>query len=97
MTLNNPKHQEHKMNIFLVIAKRAEHSAHVVVENLDDIWTPNNPAGWTYQELTGAYGDVLGEFESEEDANALYDLYMQCDAIENNRYCYTHNPNPKRD
>ncbi|MCP4394889.1 MAG: hypothetical protein GY804_11585 [Alphaproteobacteria bacterium] len=76
---------------FLVIINNGEHSGSVAKVDMDEIWSNDNPHGWTYQYICGPHGSVLGEHESRKVAQTELDKYLECDAAEKGRYCYSHN------
>lgn len=84
------------MMTFLVITNTAEHSGLVAQKDQKDIWSNNNPSGWTYQEVAGTFGTVYLETEDENEAYSALEDWLECDSVENGTYCYTHNPTPRR-
>lgn len=78
--------------IHFAVGDVAAHEGYVTKRHADDAWTPEQPNGWTYQEVTGAHGRVLYEGPSEEKARAELDAWLVCDAPETGRCCYAHNP-----
>ena len=81
------------MNIkYLVIVNNAEHSGFTPKVDFDTSWSNENPYRWTYQDITGPYGTVMNECDTISEAQELLNKYLECDAKEKDRYCYTHNP-----
>ena len=78
--------------IYFVVGNIAAHSGYIAMEDENDIWCNKNPEGWTYQDVTGPHGTILGLYETREEAQKELDKYMECDSVENGTYCYTHNP-----
>lgn len=81
---------------YFVIVNRAEHSGYVAKVDMDKIWNNQNPDGWTYQDLTGPYGQVWEECDTSSEADKVLGDYLKCDAAERGEYCYTHNPLARR-
>ena len=80
------------MNIkYLVVVNNAEHSGFTSKQDYDKIWCTENPNGWTYQDITGPYGHVFEERDTKAEAIAILDKWLECNAEENDTYCYTHN------
>lgn len=77
---------------WFVITNTGEHTGRVVRVDLDDAWTNDNPSGWRYQELIGAHGELRGRHDVETQANRELAKFLECDAAEKGRYCYSHNP-----
>ena len=58
----------------------------------DDLsWTYQNIQPWVY------CSSILYEGPSSDEAQAVLDAWLICDSVENNEYCYTHNPDPRRE
>jgi hypothetical protein len=77
---------------YLVIENGPKHSGYVAEVDIDNIWQANfNEDGWTYQQIAGN-GNVAGEYDTEEEAQEHLDAFLECDAPETGKYCYTHNP-----
>ena len=79
-------------SLFIAVGDTAAHNGYIREMDADDVWCNENPSGWTYQDVTGAHGHILGEFDTEEEAQEVLDNFLQCDSVETGRYCYTHNP-----
>lgn len=78
---------------FMVIGDIGAHDGFVMEVDYDDIWQANeNEGGWTYQQVEGPHGTRLGEYDTREDADAHLADWLKCDAVEQGRYCYIHNP-----
>ncbi len=78
---------------FIVIGDIAAHDGYIVDVNYDEIWQANvNETGWTYQQIEGIHGTRLGEYDTKAEANAHLEKWLRCNAEEEDRYCYTHNP-----
>lgn len=77
--------------IHFAVGRTDEHSGHLAERDSDSIWCNENPSGWTYQDITGAHGDVLYEGPSKEEAQSALDKWLECDAEAKGTYCYTHN------
>ena len=82
--------------IHFAVGDIAAHEGFTTKRHADDVWTPENESGWTYQEVTGAHGRVLYEGPSEEKARAELDAWLVCDAPSSGAYCYSHNPSGGR-
>lgn len=80
---------------YAVVCNIGEHSGYVTKVELDDIWTGENPEGWTEQQLSGPHGHVAGYYASKDEACAILDEFLVCDAVQTGRYCYSHNPGGK--
>ncbi len=78
--------------IFIAVGNNAEHSGFVTQLDRADIWTSDNPGGWTYQDACGSHGTVLGEFDTEAEARSCLREFLVCPAAAVGSYCYTHNP-----
>lgn len=62
---------------WIVVGDWAANEAHLVDVDMDNIWTSENESGWTWQEVTGAHGEMIGEFENEQDAMAACAAFHQ--------------------
>jgi hypothetical protein len=77
--------------IYFAVGDVAEHSGSVTSKDASDMWTPENPGGWTLGGVQRG-GRILYEGPSERDAHAALDAFLVCDAAERGVYCYSHNP-----
>lgn len=81
---------------FIAVGNTAEHSGFIAEQDAADIWRTNeNENGWTYQDVCGPYGHVLIESNTKKEAQKVLNTFLECDAVKEGRYCYTHNPNKK--
>ncbi len=53
-------------------------------------WLPEEPGGWTYQDVTGAHGAVLYEGRSEQEAQHVLDAWLVDCPLTSGGRCYTH-------
>lgn len=81
--------------LWFAVGNIAEHSGYTTNRNAADMWPVDlgdgQRGGWTYQGITGAFGTLLYEGESEDAANAMLADFLTCDAVKRGVYCYTHN------
>ena len=77
--------------VWFAVVDIAAHDGFITPRWAPDIWTPENPSGWTYQDVTGAHGTILHEGRSAAEAQAVLDGWLDCPATRAGRY-YTHNP-----
>lgn len=77
---------------YIVVGDIGAHDGHIEIVEMDDIWNGENPTGWTWQDITGPHGSVIGECDTEAEAKQVLGDFLHCDARENGRYCFTHNP-----
>lgn len=75
---------------FIVVVDDAAHDGFIEEVDLDDIWTGDNPEGWTWQDICGP-GSIHGKHDTREGAEKSLEEYLVCSAAEEGRYCYTHN------
>lgn len=78
--------REHCAKTWFAVGNTAEHSGFVTARLDRDAWTSKHESGWTYQDVTGAHGSILGEFDTESEAQACLDKWLEC----NDERCYTH-------
>lgn len=78
--------------IYFAIGEVAAHDGFVTARESDDGWLPENPNGWTYQDVCGAHGRVLDECDTRETAQAVLDAWLAKCSSNDGGYCYTHNP-----
>ena len=69
---------------FFVITNVAAHEGHVGYQDL-------NEEGWREVDHCGPHGNILAEFDTEEEAVACLDKWLECDAPAKGTYCYSHN------
>ncbi len=79
---------------YYVITFPGSHEGYVVEMNTEDIWSNENPGGWTYNQICGSHGNIHGEYSTREKAEEVLDKWLECDSKEKGTYCYAHNPNP---
>lgn len=72
--------------VYFVVGNIAEHSGFVTSREDSDVWTNENPSGWTYQEVTGAHGRILDERPTQEEADQVLSDWLRCD----DDRCYSH-------
>ena len=77
--------------IYFAVGDAAEHSGSVVAKVSSDMWTPENPGGWTMGAVERG-GRIMYEGPDESAARAALDAFLACDAAERGVYCYEHNP-----
>jgi len=77
---------------FIVVGDIAAHSGFVTEEFAEDIWSSDNPGGWTYQHVCGSHGTAIGEFTTRKEAEECLREFLKCDSVDNGTYCYSHNP-----
>lgn len=63
----------------------AAHDGFVTSRVATDVWTGQNPSGWTHQDVTGAHGTILHE-GTEDECRAKLDTWLQC----SDDRCYSH-------
>ena len=71
--------------IFFAVGDVGAHDGFVTSRVTADIWTGQNPGGWTYQDVTGAHGTILHE-GTENECRTKLDSWLQC----SDDRCYTH-------
>jgi hypothetical protein len=76
---------------YIVIGNIGKHNGWIEEVDPATIWSGSNPNGWTYQQLCGSHGTVLGEYQTEAEAQERLNEWLQCPAAERGDYCYTHN------
>jgi hypothetical protein len=70
---------------FFAVGDVGAHDGFVTSRVTADIWTGQNPGGWTYQDVTGAHGTILHE-GTENECRTKLDSWLQC----SDDRCYTH-------
>ncbi len=73
---------------YFVIVNNAAHNGRIEELDMEMAWSSSCPYGWTYQEVCGSFGTVLGEYSTKEEAQEALKAYLICSGR-----CYTHNPN----
>lgn len=81
--------------MYYAIINQGEHNGRIIQMDENDIWTGDNPNGWTYQGICGPHGQVLAENEDRSKVEATLNEWLKCDSVETGHYCYTHNPKPQ--
>ncbi len=57
------------MKTFIVVVNVAARTGSVVQMERDDIFSGDNPGGWTDQDVTGSHETILGSFDTLGAAN----------------------------
>lgn len=65
--------------MYYLLTNEAEHSGRVVEARERDIWTPENPDGWTFQQIGDAHETCVGEYRHSEVAERALGRYLECD------------------
>lgn len=76
---------------YIVIGNIGAHDGWIEEADPANIWSGENPNGWTYQQLCGSHGTVLGEYTTHSEAQTHLSDWLRCPAAERGDYCYTHN------
>ena len=71
--------------VFFAVGDVGAHDGFVTSRVVADIWTGQNPGGWTYQDVAGAHGTILHE-GTEIECQAKLDSWLRC----SDDRCYTH-------
>jgi len=61
---------------WFAVANVAANEAFVTSRLDANIWSNDNPTGWTYQEVRGFGGTILGEFDTQPEAEAAVDTWL---------------------
>lgn len=77
--------------IYFAVGDVAEHSGSITARSASDMWTPDNPGGWTMGAISRS-GRILYEGPDEDEAQHALDAFLECDAAVRGVYCYSHNP-----
>jgi hypothetical protein len=60
--------------VFFVVVNGAAGAVWVDKRDPADVWQANiNERGWTRQDIEGGYGSIYGEFETRQEAEALWE------------------------
>ena len=78
---------------YLVIVDIGEHSGFIREFDESQWFSSSNPNGFSTTDVCGSHGHILSEHGSKDEARAALAEFLECDSVESNSYCYSHNPN----